>query len=412
MRRKYLHMALGLCFCLSGLAFGSAVDAQAAPETIKVSAVVSLTGPMSGLATQARDAYEIYVGKVNKEGGVFVKKYNKKIPIELKVYDDESTGLKTQSLLEAANSWGAVANLGGVGCSSFEMGTPIAAKNKMVWIGPGCAGWMPHQLGNKWLFSTFFKEPFLAPMVFDMIMTMPKPWPKKVALFEINQLDCQEARLYWFQKAREVDFQIVFHEKYSPGRKDFSALITGAKAADAEILLGYPTPPEGPAIVKQMKELNYSPKLIYWVRAPEASRFGPSLGELADYVTVPVAWANSLKIPGNDYLNAEYEKRHGKSADPIVGTAYAATQVLFAAIERAGTLDRAALRDAVRATHMETVAGHISFSDQGWAKDRLNLVLQWMDGKQHIVYYNKAAGKYKDMIPLKPLKWQPKWSER
>jgi branched-chain amino acid transport system substrate-binding protein len=410
--KRCLSTVFGVCLVVLGLVLGSGVEAQSAPETIKISAVLSLTGPMSGLATQARDAYEIYVDKINKDGGVFVKKYNKKIPIELKVYDDESSGMKTQSLLEAANSWGAVANLGGIGCSSFEMGTPIAAKNKMVWIGPGCAGWMPHQLGNKWLFSTFFKEPFLAPMVFDMIMEMPEPRPKNVALFEINQLDCQEARLYWFQKARELGFPIVFHRTYSPGMKDFSALITGAKAEGAEIVLGYPTPPEGPAIVKQMKELDYNPKLIYWVRAPEASTFGPSLGSLSNYVTVPVAWANSLKMPGNDYLNAEYKKRHNKYADPIVGTAYAATQVLFAAIESSGTLDRTAIRDAVRATHMETVAGHISFTDQGWAKDRLNLVLQWIDGEQHIVYYNKDGEKYKDMIPLKPLKWQPKWSER
>ena len=406
-------MVMVVAFCVAVcLCFGGQAVAKKAPEAIKVSAVLSVTGMFAGLAKQASDAYEIYVDKVNGEGGVFVKEFNKKIPIDLKIYDDESNGMKTQSQLEAANSWGAVANLGGIGCMSFEMGTPIAQKNKMVWIGPGCAGWTPHQEGNKWMFSAFFKTPFLAPLVFDMVLSMPEPRPKKVGIFEINQLDCQEAVEAWKEAAKKGGFEIVFHKKYSPGTKDFSALINGAKAAGVEILLGYPIPPEGPALVKQMKELDFSPKLVYWVRAPEASKFGPSLGALANYVTVPVAWANQLKIPGNEYLVSEYKKKYGRLPDPIVGTAYAAAQVFVAAIEKAGTLDRTAIRDAIKATDMETVAGRIMFSDQGWAKDRLVLVLQWMDGKQNIVFYNKSGEKYKSMIPLTKLKWQPKWSQR
>jgi branched-chain amino acid transport system substrate-binding protein len=409
---KKLILGVVVVMMVWGFLFVCEPGVQAAADEIKVSAVLSLTGKFAALAKQARDAYEIYTEKINNEGGIYVKELNKKLPINLRFYDDESNGMKTQAQLEAANSWGAVANLGGIGCTSFEMGTPIAQKNRMVWIGPGCAGWMPHQLNNKWLFSTFFKVPFLAPLVFDMIQNMPGPKPKKVALFEINQLDCQEARLYWFEKARELGFEIVFHKKYSPGRKDFSALITGAKAAGAEILLGYPIPPEGPAIVKQMKELDFSPKLVYWVRAPEASNFGPALGALANYVTVPVAWSNQLKLPGNEYLVTKYQEKYSKLPDPIVGTAYAAAQVLFAGIGKAGTLDRKAIRDAVRRINMETVAGKIQFTDQGWAKDRLIVILQWMNGKQDIVYYNKYAEKYKDMIPLKKLQWQPKWSER
>jgi len=392
---------------------GLGTDAQAVPKTIKISSVLSLTGGMSGMGTQIKPSYEIFAEKVNAEGGIYVKEYGKKIPVELRVLDDESDGLKTQTQLEVANSWGAVANLGGLGCGSFEMGTPICMKNKMVWVGPGCGGWMPHQLGNKWLFSIFFKTPFFSPLVFDMIKAQPKPRPNKVAIFEINQLDAREAGLYWLQGAKVKGFEVVFHKRYPAGTKDFSALITGAKAAGAEILLAYPLPPIGPAIIKQMKELDFSPKLIYWIRAPEGARFGSSLGELSDYVCLPCAWSPDLKLPGNDYIVEQYKKKTGKKeADLIVGSAYTAFQVLAAAIDKAGTLDRKAVRDAVRATDMETVCGRIRFSAQGWAKNRLIVVLQWLGGKTRIVYVNRYGKEYGDMIPTKPLKWQPKWSER
>jgi len=413
MKTKCLPIVLGVCLVSLSLALGLGTDAQAAPKTIKISSVLSLTGNMSGMGTQIRPSYEIFADQVNAEGGIYIKKYDKKIPVELRVLDDESDGLKTQAQLEVANSWGAVANLGGLGCASFEMGTPVCMKNHMVWIGPGCGGWMPHQLGNEWLFSVFFKTPFFSPMVFDMILAQPEPRPNKVAIFEINELDAREAGLYWLQGAKLKGFDVVFHQKYAAGTKDFSAMITGAKSAGAEILLAYPLPPMGPAIVKQMKELDYSPKLVWWHRAPEGARFGSSLGELSDYVTLPCAWSPNLKLQGNDYVVDQYKKRTGKKeSDLIVGTAYTAFQVLAAAIEKAGTLDRKAVRDAVRATDMETVCGRILFTDQGWAKDRLIVALQWMGGKTNIVYVNEPGQKYGDKIPLKELKWQPKWSER
>ncbi len=412
MREKRLTIIIGSCVLALLLTLGLTIHAQAAPKSIKITAVLSMTGKFSGMGEQIKPSYEIAIEKVNAEGGLYLKKYGKKFPLELRVLDDESDGLKTQTQLEVASSWGAVANLGGLGCTSFEMGTPIAMKNKMVWIGPGCGGWAPHQLGNKWMFSAFFKTPFFSPLVFDMIKSMPEPRPKKVAIFEINQLDCAEAVGYWKEAAKKNGFEIVFHQKYPAGTKDFSAMITGAKAAGAEISLAYPLPPFGPVIIKQMKELDWSPKVVYWSRAPEGAKFGPSLGKLSDYVTLPCAWSPKFKMTGNDYLNAQYKKKMGRPSDLIVGSAYASAQILFNAIERAGSLDRKAVRDAMETTDMETVCGRISFSDQGWAKDRVIVALQWINGQQNIVYVNEAGRKYGDQIPVTPLKWQPKWSER
>ena len=413
MRKKWF-IALCIFFLLSVFTGIPSIlfAAEKAPETIKVSTVVSLTGGMAANGEQCRDGYEIYVNKINADGGVYVKEYGKKIPVELRILDDESDGLKTQTQLEVVNSWGAVANLGGLGCDSFEMGTPMAQKNKMVWIGPGCAGWMPHQLGNKWLFSVFIKTPFMSPLPLDMIASMPEPRPNKIAIFAINQMDCLEADLYWREAAQKHGMKIVYRSMYAAGTKDFSAMITAAKAAGAEILLAYPVPPEGPIMMKQIKALDFNPKLIFWVRAPESKTFGPSLGPLADYVTLPVAWSNKLRIPGNDYVNAKYTEKYGKEPDPVVGSAYSAGQVLFAAIEKAGTLDREAIRDAVAAMDMETVSGRIRFSPEGWAVDRMVLLLQWMGGERHIIYYNKPGEKYEKYIPKVALKYQLPWSSR
>ena len=148
---------------------------MAEPKSIRVSGVISMTGPMAGNGIQLHEAYQILTDKINASGGLYIKEYDKKLPIEYRLFDDESKGTNTQTQLEAANSWGAVANLGGLGCGSFELGTPIAQKNKMTWVGPGCGGYTPHTLGNQWLFSVFVKTKQMAPMVFDMIREQPEP---------------------------------------------------------------------------------------------------------------------------------------------------------------------------------------------------------------------------------------------
>jgi len=410
--KKYLLLSAVFFFCSIWFLPGFQTAAQSPPNTIKVSAVLSLTGGMADQGVQLKEAYEILVEKINSSGGIYVKQYGKKIPIEMKVLDDESSGQKTQTQLEVANSWGAVTNLGGLGCSSFEMGTPIAQKNKMTWIGPGCGGYTPHLQGNQWLFSIFSKTPYFSPMVFEMILDRPEPRPKKVAIFEINQLDAQEAVSYWLPAAKKGGFEIVFHQKYPAGTKDFSAMITGAKAAGADILLAYPIPPEGPTIVKQMKELDFSPKVTFFVRSPEGANFGPSLGPMADYVTLPVAWSEKYRFPEDDYVNAKFQEKTRRGPDPVAGNAYAAGQVLFAAIEKAGTLDRTAIRDAVRATNMMTVSGPIKFSEVGDTVDKVLVILQWMGGDRKIVYTNKFGKKFSKEVPVTQLKWQPKWSER
>jgi branched-chain amino acid transport system substrate-binding protein len=119
-----------------------------------------------------------------------------------------------------------------------------------------------------------------------------------------------------------------------------------------------------------------------------------------------------MRLPGNDYLVSKFKEKYGKNPDPVVGSAYAAGEVLVNAIEKAGTLDRTAIREAVKSSDMETVVGHIRFSEQGWAIDRTLMILQWKGGDAQIVYANKIAEKYGDKIPVAPLKLQPKWSER
>lgn len=414
MAKKWLLILGSFCLALALAGPNLAGAEKKAPKSIKVSSVLSFGGMFAGLGKQCQRSYTIWLEDVNGKGGIYVKEYGKKIPVEIKFYDDESNGVRTQFQLDVANEWGAVANLGGIGCSSFEMGTPMAQKNKMVWIGPGCGGWMPHQLGNKWMFNTLTKTKILD-IVFYMLMEQPKETrPKKVAIFEINQLDCIEAALFWRQTAKTLGFEVVYDKKYAAGTKDFTALITGAKGAGAEILLAYPTPVGGPAIVKQMKMLDFGPKVIYFVRAPMAGNFGPDLGPLADYVSSSCDWHYKMNTPGNQRFVKRHKEKYGMNPPSLTGPGYVAAQVLEDAIKRAGSLDRKAIRDAMQKTDLETISGRVRYAPEGYRHECMSTVFQYMGGDHDMVYVREWSRHYvkNGMIKLAKFKYAPPWSER
>src|SRR5438093_1040285 len=85
----------------------------AAAQTIKLGAVVPLTGRYGAGGAQVRSGYEIAVEQINAAGGVTVA--GKKMPLELILLDDESDATKTVARLESLAAQGVVAYLGGFG---------------------------------------------------------------------------------------------------------------------------------------------------------------------------------------------------------------------------------------------------------------------------------------------------------
>jgi branched-chain amino acid transport system substrate-binding protein len=177
----------------------------------------------------------------------------------------------------------------------------------------------------------------------------------------------------------------VYYAEYASGTTDFSTLILEAQAAGAEMLLGMPSTPDGIAIVKQMAELGWKPKFVMLVRAPDASTWGEATGTAGDFVTMFAGWHSGENFPGVAEINAKHQTDFGRPADILVGPAYSCVQILADAIERAGTLDRDAIRDAIADTDMETVMGTVTFNADGTG-NVLNPLVQWQNGKMELIW--------------------------
>ena len=90
-----------------------------------------------------------------------------------------------------------------------------------------------------------------------------------MAIFQEKTDWGREMTAAWMEAGKTAGYQVVVQGEYAPGAKDFSDLILKAKAANADAVFALPTPPDGMTMVKQMKELGYTPKLTFLIRAPD-----------------------------------------------------------------------------------------------------------------------------------------------
>ncbi len=370
-------------------------------EPIKIGAVVPLTGRYAALGTQVRPGYEIAVEDINAAGGVEVGGVRR--PLELKILDDESDPAKTVQRLESlASADKVVAYLGGAGSDLHAAGAALGDKNKIPYLGIAFGLYDIHQHGLKYLFSPFPKSPDIARTLFEMVNSLPQgERPARYAIFHEKTDWGLEMAKYYTEYAQRNGYQIALDEEYAPGAKDFSDIILKAKSANADAILGMPNPPDGVAIIKQMKELDWNPKLLFLVRAPDAPTWGENLGKDGDYVMMMPGWHNAAKYPGVPELNAKYQAKTNRPGDVLTGPAYALVQILADALQRAGKTDGESLRDALAQTNLQnTVIGPVKFNPDGTGVVDV-LLPQWQNGKAELVWPRDQASA-PILYPAKP----------
>ncbi len=143
-------------------------------------------------------------------------------------------------------------------------------------------------------------------------------------------------------------------------------------------------------MTKQMKELNFSPQIISYVRGTDSVVWPKSMGKDGNYIVLPAGGSPQANFPGALDMFKRHLARFGKPAAGTTAPAYAAVQILVDAIQRANSLDPKAIRDALAATNMTTVAGPVTFNPDGTGKV-ITVVSQYQNGQQQLIWPKNLA---------------------
>jgi len=391
MMRKQL-IGITLCICLMLLlAFGPGYAQPAAPKAIKIGIMISLTGPDAAIGKPAKDGYEMAAAKFNKDGGVFVKEYGKKIPLEISILDMETNPEKAIARAEAFNQQGA-----SIVCGTTMMSgsSDVFEKNKLPAITSLVTNVALWERGFKYYFGLSKLNDGIINAVFGAFGKIPKDQrPTKWAMWQEQTDWIAEIFNLAKEKAAAAGITFVSHNNYQVLTPDMSKLILEAKKAGAEVVFSGPVPPDCITMLKQMKELDYNPKAIIMIRGSDDPVWVKMTGAMGDYVIGCPDWHPALNYPGVKELNAEYKAKFGTETHIVVGNAYASIQVAAAAIEKAGTLDRTKVRDAIASIDVPTVFGQIKFNEKCRRINAPLVVTQWQKGKMEMVWPDDMKSK-------------------
>jgi len=127
-----------LVACVSLMLFvNTTLDAAPEKDKIRVGWVTSLSGILAtAVATTTAPAYEIWLEEVNAKGGIYVKEYGKKLPVEIIKYDNKSdVGTMTKLLEKVILEDKVDFILAPWGTAMLYAAAPVANKYKYILLG-------------------------------------------------------------------------------------------------------------------------------------------------------------------------------------------------------------------------------------------------------------------------------------
>ena len=202
--------------------------------------------------------------------------------------------------------------------------------------------------------------------------------------------------------SEKYGYKAALRQSMGLGAKDFTTQVLKAKAANVDAILCLSNTPEIVTLVRQMKENKFSVKFFQGFKGTWSPGFYDALGKDADYILCDGFWSEDYPFKEAEALGKRYYNAFGKHSVSI-GTYYALCQILFHAIEKAGTWVPAKVRQAVLDNEFETVNGKAKYDERAVALyPPANF--QWWKGKQENIFPFHLA-KYK-------VKVAPPWDQR
>jgi branched-chain amino acid transport system substrate-binding protein len=320
-----------------------------AAEPIKIGSVLSVTGPAAFLGDPELKTMQQYVEDINKKGGVLGR------PLELVHYDDGSDANKANGFTKRLIEDDKVDILvGGTTTGATMSAAPLVEKAGIPFISLAGAVVIVEPV-KKFIFKTPHTDRMAAEKVFE---DMKKRGINKVALLSETSGFGQSGKKETEGVAAKYGMTLVANETYGPKDTDMSPQLTkikGTPGVQAVFIFGLG---QGPAIAtKNYKQLGISLPL-YHAHGVASEEFIKLAGPAAEGVRLPAAAllvADKLdaKDPQKPVVTAytkAFTEKWKTDVSTFGGHAYDGLMLAVDAIKRAGSTDKAKVRDAIEAT--------------------------------------------------------------
>lgn len=333
-------------FAAMAVAAASAVAA----DPIRIGSVLSVSGPAAFLGDPELKTLQLYVEKINAEGGVLGRK------LELVHYDDGSDAAKANSFTKRLIESDKVDILiGGTTTGATMAMAPLVATASLPFISLAGAVVVIDPV-KKWVFKTPHTDRMAAEKVFE---DMKKRGITKVGLLSETSGFGASGRKETQTVAAKYGITLVADETYGPKDTDITAQLTRIKSVpgvQAVFVFGLG---QGPAVVtKNYGQLGMTALPMYQSHGVASDEYLKLSGKAAEGVRLPTpALLIANALPAGDVqrgivtsYDKAYKERYKMDPSTFGGYALDALNLSVDAIKRAGGTDREKVRAALEST--------------------------------------------------------------
>ncbi len=381
--------------------FSMSVPQALAKDVMTVGFSMSLTGKYAPGAAGQMQAYQLWLDVVNQNGGIYVKKYGKKLPVKFVYYDDKSSADTAVRVYEKLITKDKVdVLLSPYGTSIHFAVAPLAERYKVPIVGSTAASVKLRDIKSRyfWFITSCVPDRQMKALV-DLLKYLNI---KNIAIIYAQELFPRENLQFLDPYVKKAGFNVVLKKDYPMGAKDLTTLLSEVKGKKPHAVIALCYPAGAFTITTQAQEVGLNPDFLFELVGPAVVVFGPKFGAATEGIATMGHWSPKGKWPGAKEFYDRYVAKFKRKPDYLNSVlSYTECQIVQQAIEAVGSFDREKLRNYIANHEFETINGPIKFAGLENTKTP-SMILQWQKGELEIIWPKETA-------TAKPLYPKPPW---
>jgi len=362
---------------------------------VKIGLSISLTGSYSIQGIESFEGIKLWVSEVNHSGGIFVKEYNAKLPVELIHYDDESSIDKCRVNFKRLISDDNVEILLGPYSSSLALSACEIAEqyNRTIWNHGGSTDEIEEREFTC-VINAITPASRYSFRIIDAVLNADREL-EKIATFcaensGFSTRVSNGARIYAEQKGFEVK-----EFKFQSGIENFSNYIDDLRSYKPDLLLGMGRAEDDLRLAEALFEAGVYTRAAAFIVA-SIKLFKEKFGQKSDGILSASQWEKGMNItpdigPSPEEFFSNFLAAYDKEPDYVAAQGYNTGVIVYRCIRETGTLDDLTLREFAKSAEFNTFYGNFKTDGEGNQIGHEMVVVQWQNGEKVIVYPKSLA---------------------
>lgn len=374
--KKALILAICLMMVLSFAGTGQVV----ASSTIDIGAILPLSGAASSNGVRIVDGMNLAIEQINSAGGIIGKQLN------LITQDNRLDPAETVSIGERLIERDNVSVIVGAYASSATLAlAPLTERYQVPHVVAISTSPAVTQTGSEWIFRLCSTNAIDAELIAEKLIDLG--FTNNAYLPVDNDWGLSVAQSYQ-EPLEALGAETATIEPVAMSETQYLPQLSTVRASGANSMIATQDVEYLAIMVEQRFEvgvhnLNYistsgTPLNIVIDLIDDAAE---GIYGVEYYLPYPMGG----DTPENKTFFEQFTEKYGYEPDYMAAQGYVVMTVIADAIERAGTDDRAAIRDALAETQMDTIRGYVEFDETGQSFTDV-YIFQVQDGKLVKIY--------------------------